>query len=415
MKFPKTFSCTGCGSKPRLLGMLGMTASFMLVELIVGNLTNSMALVADSFHMLSDVIALVIAYVSITMSPKEWSKNTFGWARAEVVGALVNSVFLVALCFSITVESIKRFLEPEEIKDPKLILIVGGVGLGINLVGMLLFGDVGHGHSHGGSDSSKEKSDSHGKANGHGHSHAKDNGHGHSHHGGHGHGHSSDNASSGHSMNITGVFLHVLADALGSVVVCITSLVIMLTDWEYRFYLDPVLSLVIVLIILVSTWPLLRDSTLILLNTIPAHIDLLDLETRLVTTVAGVSSIHELHVWRLVGRRVVASCHLEMTPPPLGTESVDHHMDVARQVKEFFHKAGIHSTTIQLEYWSPKLSRAGDKNDLGSCQLTCPRKESSSSGEFKASTECVEDTCCRERLAARKKSIDMDIDIMTYM
>ena len=184
-------------------------------------------------------------------------------------------------------------------------------------------------------------------------------------------------------MNITGVFLHVLADTLGSVVVCITSLVIMFTDWEYRFYLDPVLSLVIVLIILVSTWPLLRDSTLILLNTIPAHIDLLDLETRLVTTVAGVSSIHELHVWRLVGRRVVASCHLEMTPPPLGTEPVDHHMDVARQVKEFFHKAGIHSTTIQLEYWSPKLSRAGEKNDLGSCQLTCPRKESSSSGEFK--------------------------------
>ena len=88
-------------------------------------------------------------------------------------------------------------------------------------------------------------------------------------------------------MNITGVFLHVLADALGSVVVCVTSLVIMLTDWEYRFYLDPVLSLVIVLIILVSTWPLLRDSTLILLNTIPAHIDLLDLETRLVTTVAA--------------------------------------------------------------------------------------------------------------------------------
>jgi len=404
MKFPKTFSCTGCGSKPRLLGMLSMTASFMLVELIVGNLTNSMALVADSFHMLSDVIALVIAYVSITMSPKEWSKNTFGWARAEVVGALVNSVFLVALCFSITVESIKRFLDPEEIKDPKLILIVGGVGLGINLVGMLLFGDVGHGHSHGGSDSPKEKSETHENTNGHGHSH-----------GGHGHGHSSDSASSGHSMNITGVFLHVLADALGSVVVCITSLVIMLTDWEYRFYLDPILSLVIVLIILVSTWPLLRDSTLILLNTIPAHIDLLDLETRLVTTVAGVSSIHELHVWRLVGRRVVASCHLEMTPPPLGTEPVDHHMDVARQVKEFFHKAGIHSTTIQLEYWSPKLSRAGEKNDLGSCQLTCPRKESSSSGEFKASTECVEDTCCRERLGATKKSIDMDIDIMTYM
>ena len=242
-------------------------------------------------------------------------------------------------------------------------------------VGMLLFGDVGHGHSHG--ESTSEKSASQDNGHGHGHSHANENGHGHS------HGQKSEDASSGHSMNITGVFLHVLADALGSVVVCVTSLVIMLTDWEYRFYLDPVLSLVIVVIILASTWPLLRDSTLILLNTIPAHIDLLDLETRLVTTVAGVSSIHELHVWRLVGRRVVASCHLEMTPPPIGTEPVDHHMHVARQVKEFFHKAGIHSTTIQLEYWSPKLSRSGGNNNLGTCQLKCPRKESSSSGEFK--------------------------------
>ena len=228
---------------------------------------------------------------------------------------------------------------------------------------MFLFGDMGHGHSHeeGHAEQRKVKGhkNSHSQENGHSHSHAKENGQGH-------------NTSSGHSMNITGVFLHVLADALGSVVVCVTSLVIMLTDWEYRFYLDPVLSLVIVVIILASTWPLLRDSTLILLNTIPAHIDLLDLETRLVTTVAGVSSIHELHVWRLVGRRVVASCHLEMTPPPIGTEPVDHHMHVARQVKEFFHKAGIHSTTIQLEYWSPKLS----SNSQGTCQLECPPNHS---------------------------------------
>ena len=237
---------------------------------------------------------------------------------------------------------------------------------------MFLFGDMGHGHSH------EEGHAEHRKVKGHNNSHSQDNVHSHAKENGQGH-----NTSSGHSMNITGVFLHVLADALGSVVVCVTSLVIMLTDWEYRFYLDPVLSLVIVVIILASTWPLLRDSTLILLNTIPAHIDLLDLETRLVTTVAGVSSIHELHVWRLVGKRVVASCHLEMTPPPIGTEPVDHHMHVARQVKEFFHKAGIHSTTIQLEYWSPKLSRSGGNNNLGTCQLKCPRKESSSSGEFK--------------------------------
>ena len=84
MKFPRVLCCASCGTGPKLLGMLSMTGTFMLVELIVGNWTNSMALVADSFHMLSDVIALLIAYVSVSISPKEWKQNTFGWARAEV-------------------------------------------------------------------------------------------------------------------------------------------------------------------------------------------------------------------------------------------------------------------------------------------------------------------------------------------
>lgn len=375
----RKFSNLGCSPASRILGMLAMTGSFMVVELVVGNLTNSMALVADSFHMMSDVIALVIAYVSIRMSPKEWSKNTYGWARAEVVGALVNAVFLFALCFSITVEAIKRFLVMETIEDPKLILLVGGIGLAINLFGMLLFGDVGHGHSHDGGS--------------HGHSH--DNGSGHENHGqsngaddNHGHAHGEkkekDKPKSGHQMNITGVFLHVMADALGSVVVMISASVIWLTDWQYRDYLDPVLSLVIVIIICTTTWPLLRDSTLILLNSIPPHINLLELETRLISSVKGVTSIHELHVWRLVGTRVVASCHLELTEPDKGVEPVQHNMDIAKQVKEFFHQEGIHSTTIQLEY-SP---------GSGFCQFECPREDTESQI---VSTDCLESSCCRER------------------
>ena len=122
------------------------------------------------------------------MSPKKWIKNTYGYARAEVVGALINAVFLFALCFSIAVESFKRFLVIEHIEDPELIIVVGGVGLAINLFGMCLFGDVGHGHSHG-----------------------DDAGHGHSH--GHSHGEKEDRGSerraieggetdSGHQMNI---------------------------------------------------------------------------------------------------------------------------------------------------------------------------------------------------------------------
>lgn len=123
----------------RLMFMLSLTTLFFFIEITVGYVTNSMALVADSFHMLSDVVALIIAYVSVCMSPKKWSKNTFGWARAEVLGALVNAVFLCALCFSILVESLKRFYAPETIHEAKLILVVGISGLLVNLIGLFLF------------------------------------------------------------------------------------------------------------------------------------------------------------------------------------------------------------------------------------------------------------------------------------
>jgi len=356
--------------------MLGMTTAFMLVELVVGYLTNSMALVADSFHMLSDVIALVVALVSIRISPREWSKNTYGWARAEVVGALINSVFLLALCFSITVEAIQRFLEKDlSIDEPRLILAVGGLGLAINLVGLFLFGEVGHGHSH--------THHSHGGAEAEGHSQgSQENDSSNTEE----QGKKKSQGASGRQMNITGVFLHVLADALGSVVVIISASVIWLSDWEYRNYLDPVLSLLIVIIICVSTWPLLRDSTLILLNSIPSHIDLMDLEKRLVSSVNGVSSIHELHIWRLVGTRVVASCHLEVAEHSADQDPVQHNMMVARQVKEFFHKEGIHSTTIQLEF----------SQGSGECQFSCPSPDLES---HQVNTDCLESRCCRQRLA----------------
>lgn len=127
--------------------MMVMTTFFFLVEIVFGYVTNSMALVADSFHMLADIAALVIAYLSLEMSPKKWSKNTFGWARAEVLGTLVNAVFLVALCFSISIEACKRFVEEEHIHQPEWLLIVGIVGLLVNILGLALLYEHG-GHSH---------------------------------------------------------------------------------------------------------------------------------------------------------------------------------------------------------------------------------------------------------------------------
>ena len=134
-----------CSRTCRLSFMLSMTFSYFLVEIIVGETTRSITLMADSFHMLSDVVALVISLVSIRVSKKKSTKNTFGWVRAEVLGALVNAVFLVSLCLGIVIDAIKRFIETENIKEPKLLLIVSCIGLGINLVSL---GLLGHDHAH---------------------------------------------------------------------------------------------------------------------------------------------------------------------------------------------------------------------------------------------------------------------------
>ena len=153
-----------CGKTGSVLSMLFMTSSFFLVEIVVGYATNSMALVADSFHMLSDVMSLVIGFFALRYSKRSQrtERNTFGWQRAEVLGALVNAVFLIALCFSILVESLKRIVETEVINNPVLVLIVGVAGLLVNVLGLVLFHRHGHGHSHG--------------VSGHGHSHGSANG-----------------------------------------------------------------------------------------------------------------------------------------------------------------------------------------------------------------------------------------------
>ncbi|XP_068244142.1 proton-coupled zinc antiporter SLC30A1 isoform X2 [Palaemon carinicauda] len=373
------------GKKCRLLTMFTMTASFFVVELLVGYITNSMALVADSFHMLSDVLALVIAFLSVKMSPKKWSKNTFGWARAEVLGALVNSVFLMALCFSIFVESLNRLYEPEALHNPKLILIVGVTGLVVNLIGLGLFHQHGHGHSHGG------------------HSHDD---------GGHGHSHRHQNKivtinalvatddnenderftpsslsnrenrgkkeSGASQMNMRGVFLHILSDALGSVIVIISALVVWLTDWEYSKYIDPGLSLCLVTLIGISTWPLLKDSALILLQTVPTHIQVDGIQKQLLN-VDGVLAVHEFHVWQLAGERIIASAHIRC-------RNLKDYMVLAEKIKKMFHEEGIHSTTIQpefVEFEDDNLSASIESAE--DCILDCPSNDKDA---------CAAQTCC---------------------
>lgn len=408
--------------------MITLTSTFFLVEIVVGYVTNSMALVADSFHMLSDVVSLLVGYFALRYSAKRQENNgrfTFGWARSEVLGALVNAVFLFALCFSILVEAFKRMAVPEHLDNPKLVLITGGIGLFVNIIGLMLFHEHGHGHSHGG----------------HGHSHA----HGHSHSDGckdHEkienkqknkpcNGDAKNNAAkekeisiisdntvsqplikedekckesqlieikavkggdkkkevSASQLNIRGVYLHVLGDALGSVIVMISALIVIYCQHNWTQFVDPSMSIILVLIILKTSIPLLKESSMILMQTVPMHINIKTIEDRMIEKIPEVSSVHEFHIWQLAGNRIIASAHVRC-------KSIQNYFMMAHQLKEFFHDEGIHSTTIQPEFDLEVLSdeSKGLLKNMESCLFECENK-------------CAEKTCCGN-IISKKVSVE---------
>ncbi|KAI0857496.1 cation efflux protein [Xylaria cubensis] len=134
----------------RISIMLAIDIAFFLVELISGFLVHSLALMADAFHMLNDIISLIIGLWAVTVATRATTNRfSYGWLRAEILGAFFNAVFLIALCISIILEAVTRFVEPQEVSNPKLILIVGCCGLASNLVGFVVLGGHGHDHGHG--------------------------------------------------------------------------------------------------------------------------------------------------------------------------------------------------------------------------------------------------------------------------
>lgn len=137
------------GKSCKLISIMGLVVLYFLAEVIVGYVIQSLSLVADAFHMLSDLIALVVGLVSarLTRMPRT-ARNTFGWQRADVVGTLINTVILSTLCFTIVVRAIERFIEPHFVHNPPLMLGIGIGGLVINLISMVILLTSGHGHSH---------------------------------------------------------------------------------------------------------------------------------------------------------------------------------------------------------------------------------------------------------------------------
>jgi zinc transporter 1 len=209
---------------------------------------------------------------------------------------------------------------------------------------------------------SKSNGASNGEAHSHSHSHSHNDRHqGHKHSqpkeqksgGGHGHSHA--------DLNMRGVFLHVLGDAMGNVGVIATALFIWLTDYSWRFYADPFVSLVITVIILLSALPLCKAASRILLQAVPEHLSIDDIKED-ITDLDGIISCHHLHVWQLSDTKLIASLHVQVDFDFKGEGSA-RYMDLARQVRECLHEYGIHSSTIQPEFC---LDKTHDHSAAGS-------------------------------------------------
>jgi cobalt-zinc-cadmium efflux system protein len=264
-----------------------ITSIFLVAEFLGALYTNSLALLADSGHMLTDVAALSLSFFAMRFATRRATpRKTYGFYRVEILAALLNGVFLVLVALYIFYEAYYRFMNPPEVKAGWM-LVVAIIGLLANLASAwVLFGK---------------------------------------HH---------------HSLNVRGAFFHVMTDAIGSVGAIIASIAIIVSGFVMA---DPLISIFVAVLILFSSWILIRDAVDILLEGTPAHINIVSLREQL-GCVDGVASVHDLHVWTLTSGVLAMSCHVVAGEPNSNrTVLLNRVNDVAR---EQFH---IDHTTIQIE------------------------------------------------------------------
>jgi cobalt-zinc-cadmium efflux system protein len=272
----------------RALGVaLLLTASYTVVEVIGGLAADSLALLADAVHMLSDNVAIALALVAAWLAAKPaTSERTFGYKRAEVLAALANGVLLVALAIWIFVEAVMRLRDPGE--------VLGGWMLAIALVGMVV-------NVAAGIVLARARS---------------------------------------HNLNVEAAFRHVFADLLGSIGVAVAAVVILTTDWVEA---DPLVSILIGLLVLGSAWAILRDSTAILLESTPRGVDGAALGRR-VASAPGVVEVHDLHVWTITSGFPALSAHVLVRP---GEDCHGRRRELEQILRDEF---GIEHTTLQVDH-----------------------------------------------------------------
>lgn len=319
---------------------LCLNLAFTFVELFYGVWTNSLGLISDGFHMLFDCSALVLGLFAALMT--RWKATriySYGYGRVEILSGFINGLFLMVIAFFVFVESVTRLVDPPNINTDMLTPVSVG-GLLVNLVGICAFS---HAHSHGASKGSCSGHDHGHSHHGHGHSSMEHShgGHGHSHGGhSHSHGHGHSHSSGGMNANMRGVFLHVLADTLGSVGVIISTILIRQFGWLIA---DPICSLFISTLIFLSVIPLLKDACeVLLLRMPPQHEKELNFALEKIQKIEGVLSYRDPHFWRHSASVIAGTIHLQLM-----SDVVEQR--VIQQVSAVLKDAGVNNLTIQLE------------------------------------------------------------------
>ena len=274
-------------SRRALGAVLALTVGFTVVEVVGGFLTDSLALLADAGHMLSDTFAIGLALVALTLAARPSTpRRSFGFQRAEIIAAFVNGLTLVLIAGWIVWEAVGRFSDPPDVLGGWM-LAVAAVGLAVNVSSAAILLRSEH-----------------------------------------------------ESLNVEAALRHVLADLLGSLGVIVAAVVILLTGWTV---VDPLVSVAIALLILASAWGVLRDSTAILMEATPSGVDA-DAVASTITEVPGVTSVHDLHVWTITSGFDALSAHVLVGR---GEDCHGLRREIERVLAARF---GITHTTLQVEH-----------------------------------------------------------------
>ena len=276
------------GGRQDLLIALSITVLMMIAEVVGGLLSNSLALLSDAGHMFTDNIALLLAFFAMKFATRPATgKKTFGFYRLEILAALLNGIVLVLISLFIMYQAYMRMVHPQPVEG-RLMLLVAIISLVANVAGAFLLFK---------------------------HSHA--------------------------SLNIRGAYLHIIGDALSSIGVVIGGIIIIYADW---YLIDPILSIIISMIIIYGSWALVKESVNILLESVPAHIDI-DTVTAEISQVEGVREAYHIHIWAITSGVYSMSAHVL-----IDDQLISGCRNIVDEIRELLSKKfNILHSTIQLE------------------------------------------------------------------